>query len=111
MARSGQFTRSLSPFGAGRLNLVDAYRIEAPEETDTPPSANPPPPRPVGAPPHLVPDSLKTPIVGKTPIPRTAARRAPVRRRPVRRLARPVTAKKMPAAPTGRMNRGAVGIR
>lgn len=114
MARSGQFTRSLSPFGAGRLNLVDAYRIEVPEETTAPPTPNAPPPRPAGGSPQTVPNP-KPPIVGKTPVPRTAARRTPARRPVARRVAtRPVaTARKMPAAPTGtgRMNRGAVGIR
>jgi hypothetical protein len=85
VARTGKFARSLSPFGSGRLNLDDAYRIESPRESDGPPAPAAPPPSPDrGGSPTSVP-TPKPPRVGKTPIPKTSAKPKAVGKRPAPR--------------------------
>jgi hypothetical protein len=93
VARSGKFSRTLTPFGAGRLNLDDAYRIETPAESSAPPTPAAPPAKvPASGSTRTVPVP-KPPRVGKTPIPKTSAKKRAVRKRAVPKRAAGAAAK------------------
>ena len=89
MSRSGIFSNSLTPFGIGKLNISDAYKLEVPKDTVGPPIPNAPPPRQVGGSVTHVPVPVP-PIVGRTPYPVTTAPRPTFR---------PMAAATTPTAP------------
>lgn len=95
-SRRGAFRASLSPFGGGKLNLDDAYRVAEPAE---PPPAAPPPPPAATTP-------TKKARVTKRPIAKKPARRVTPVRAPVRVAKKPATrrpvAKRIPPPPISR---------
>lgn len=94
-SRRGAFRASLSPFGGGKLNLDDAYRVAEPAEP--PPAAPPPPPAATTSP-------TKKARVTKRPIAKKPARRVTPVRAPVRVAKKPATrrpvAKRIPPPPS-----------